>query len=74
VVWAIQTPNGNTNGTGTIKLFAFDGSNLAHTLFSASAGAWTGNGDTGGALITPLVANGRVYLATDGMVSVFGIQ
>jgi len=72
VVWAIKTPPGNTNGTGTITLYAFDGSNLSHTLFSATGGQWTGNGDTGGAMITPLVANGRVYLATDGKLTVFG--
>jgi hypothetical protein len=74
VVWTIMTPSGGLNGTGTITLYAFDGANLAHKLYSAAAGVWTGNGNTGGALITPLVANGRVYLATDGMVSVFGIN
>ena len=74
VVWAIKTPPGGTNGSGPITLFAFDGANLANTLYSAQAGVWTGNGNTGGALITPLVANGRVYLATDGMMSVFGTQ
>jgi Bacterial lectin len=72
VVWAIKTPSGSINGTGTITLYAFNGANLGTTLFTASAGRWTGNGDTGGAMITPLVANGRVYLATDGVVTVFG--
>ncbi|MDQ2858203.1 MAG: hypothetical protein M3R53_06080 [Candidatus Eremiobacteraeota bacterium] len=72
VVWAIKTPPGGTNGTGTIALYAFDGSNLGRALFAANAGRWTGNGNTGGALITPLIANGRVYLATDGQVTVFG--
>lgn len=74
VVWAVQNPPGNINGTGAIKLYAFDGANLAHTLYSATAGQWTQNGNTGGALVTPLVANGRVYLATDGQLSVFGIK
>jgi hypothetical protein len=75
VVWTIQTPLGGLDGSAPISLYAFDGANLGHTLYSSSqAGLWTGNGNTGGALITPLVANGRVYLATDGMVSAFGIQ
>ena len=74
VVWAIKTPGGDLTGTGTIALYAFDGANLAHRLYSATAGQWTENGDTGGALITPLVANGRVYLATDGQVTVFGTK
>jgi hypothetical protein len=74
VVWTIKTPPGGINGQGVIALYAFDGANLAHTLYTAQGGVWNGNGNTGGALITPLVANGRVYLATDGMVSVFGVQ
>lgn len=74
VVWAVQNPPGNISGAGAIKLYAFDGANLGHTLFSATAGQWTQNGNTGGALVTPLVANGRVYLATDGQLSVFGIK
>jgi len=74
VVWAISTPPGGNVGSAPIRLYAFNGANLGQTLFSATAGAWTGNGDTGGALITPLVANGRVYLASDGMVTVFGIH
>jgi hypothetical protein len=74
VVWTIKTPSGNFNGTAPIGLYAFDGANLGHELYSAQGGVWIGNGNMGGALITPLVANGRVYLATDDMVSVFGIQ
>jgi hypothetical protein len=74
VVWAIKTPPGNTSGTGSVSLYAFDGGNLSNTLFAAKAGRWTGNGDTGGVLVTPLVANGRVYLATDGIVTVFGLH
>ncbi len=74
VVWAIKGPPGYINGTGAIALYAFDASNLANTLFSANAGQWIENGDTGGAMITPLVANGRVYLATDSQLTVFGTQ
>jgi hypothetical protein len=74
VVWALKTPNGYITGTGTVMLYAFNAANLSTTLFGAAAGQWTENGDTGGALITPLVANGRVYLATDGVVTVFGIH
>jgi hypothetical protein len=75
VVWAIQTPYNINPGTVPIYLYAFDGANLGNTLFMAQAGAWTTDGpDTGGPLITPLVANGRVYLASDSMVTVFGLQ
>jgi len=74
VVWAVKNPSGDIDGSGTIALYAFNGANVGTTLFHAAAGQWTENGDTGGALITPLVANGRVYLATDGMVTVFGVH
>jgi hypothetical protein len=73
VVWAIATAN-SESGAVPITLYAFNGADLAQTLFAAQAGVWTSDGDTGGALITPLVANGRVYLATDGEVTVYGIH
>jgi hypothetical protein len=73
VVWAIEGLAGN-NTTLPVTLYAFNGDNLSNTLFKATAGRWTTNGDTGGVMITPLVANGRVYLATDGEVSVYGIH
>jgi FtsP/CotA-like multicopper oxidase with cupredoxin domain len=74
IVWALQTPN---NSGGTIKLYAFDALNFSHTLFSGSAGTWTaGSGAVyiGGALISPLVANGKVYVPSDGVVTVFGLH
>ena len=64
------------NSGGTISLYAFDPLNMGTTLFSAPAGSWipaSGTGRMGGALISPLVANGHVYVPTDGSVSVFGL-
>ncbi len=73
VVWAIKTADNNSGATA-ITLYAFDGANLGRTLFATTAGRWTSNGDTGGAMITPLVANGRVYLATDSIVTIYGTK
>jgi hypothetical protein len=73
VVWALKTPG---NSGGTISLYALDPLNMGTTLFSAPAGSWipaSGTGRMGGALISPLVANGHVYVPTDGSVSVFGL-
>lgn len=73
IVWALKTPSASG---GTISLYAFDALNMSHTLFSGSAGSWImtpGAGWVGGALISPLVANGRVYVPTDGQVTVFGL-
>jgi hypothetical protein len=73
VVWALKTPG---NGGGSITLYAFDALNMGTMLFSATAGTWTqtpGTAWIGGALVSPLVADGRVYVPTDGSVGVFGL-
>jgi hypothetical protein len=73
VAWALRTPG---NDGGTIKLYAFNALTMT-TLFSGAAGSWTiGSGATyiAGALVSPLVANGRVYVPTDGSVAVFGLS
>jgi hypothetical protein len=73
VAWALQTP---TAVGGNISLMAFDALNMGTPLFSGVAGTWTQTPGTlwiGGALVSPLVANGRVYVPTDGSVSVFGL-
>jgi FtsP/CotA-like multicopper oxidase with cupredoxin domain len=73
IVWALKTPG---NAGGAISLYAFDALNMSHTLFSGGAGFWTmgpGTAYIGGALVSPTVANGRVYVPTDGAVAVFGL-
>ena len=72
VVWALKTPG---NSGGTISLYAFDALKMT-TLFAGTAGSWNqtpGTAWIGGALVSPLVANGRVYVPTDGAVAVFGL-
>ncbi len=73
VVWAMMTVG---NNGGTLQLYAFNALNMNDTLFHGAAGPWTvGSGASyiGGALISPTVANGHVYVPTDGGVAVFGI-
>jgi len=73
VVWALKTPN---SAGGTMYLYAFDALKMT-TLFDGAAGVWTnaaGQSNVGGALVSPLVANGRVYVPTDGSVAIFGLQ
>jgi hypothetical protein len=62
IVWAVPTTAYSDGGAVPVNLFV------------QQAGVCSVNSDTGGAMVTPLVANGRVYLATDGMVSVYGVQ
>jgi FtsP/CotA-like multicopper oxidase with cupredoxin domain len=74
VVWALKTP---TNSGGTITLYAFDALNMSRTLFSGTAGTWTKTPAAAyiaGALVSPTIANGRVYVPTDGAVAVFGLS
>ena len=76
----IVSSNGTTPGTGvlwlvrrgtTVQLEAYDATNLGAPLYAAGAGTWaTGSGS---AFVTPLEANGRVYVPAYGAVTVFGL-
>jgi hypothetical protein len=72
VVWALQTPS---NG-GNISLYAFNPSSNMATLYNAVAGTWTDSSGSyiAGALVSPMVANGKVYVPADGTVEVFGVK
>ena len=73
VAWAIKTASGSG---GNLTLYAFDALNMSHVLFTGVGGPWTvapGASYIGGALISPTVANGHVYLPFDGGVAVFGV-
>jgi FtsP/CotA-like multicopper oxidase with cupredoxin domain len=74
IVWALRTPG---SSGGTISLLAFDALNMGNMLFSETAGNWTigaGASYIGGALVSPTVANGHVYVPTDGAVAIFGLS
>ena len=73
VAWALKTPG---NSGGTISLYAFDALNM-RTLYTGVAGKWTqipGSAWIGGALVSPVVAGGKVYVPTDGAVAIFGLK
>ncbi|HEX8836542.1 MAG TPA: hypothetical protein VF748_06385 [Candidatus Acidoferrum sp.] len=67
IVWALD------HGAGT--LFAFDATDLTKELWDS--GQASANRDhfspVGGHFITPMVANGRVYIGTGTSVAVFGL-
>jgi hypothetical protein len=64
VVWAIE------RGNPTEQLRAYDAVKLGAPLFQANAGNWS-NGSR--SYLTPLVANGRVYVGAYQTVTVFGL-
>jgi hypothetical protein len=64
VVWAITRSN-------PLRLQAFDATNVAHQILDMPAGPW--NNPNGGPFIEPTVIRGKVYVPSDGKVTVFGL-
>jgi len=69
IVWAVSRPMSDQDTS--ISLYAFDASNGTE-LFSGVAGDWPNTG--GNSNIVPAVANGRVYVASNKTVSIFGLS
>jgi hypothetical protein len=74
----IVSSNGSQAGTGVVwmvrrtsppQLEAYDAEKLGAPIFAAAVGAWT----SGTPFLTPLEANGRVYVPTTGQVAIFGL-
>ena len=68
VVWAVGRPT--YNDPANISLYAFNPDKQG-TLFSAVAGSWPNTG--GDSNIVPVVANGKVFVAADQSLAIFGI-
>lgn len=77
----IVSSNGGAAGTGvawlvkrgaTEQLEAYDAVNLGAPLFAANAGTWSNPGQAN-SFVTPLEANGRVYVPAYKTVTVFGL-
>src|SRR3989441_35361 len=65
IVWAIEN-------NGAI-LFAFDATDLTKELYDSNQAANSRDHFSGNKFITPLVANGKVYVGTPSSVAVFGL-
>jgi hypothetical protein len=84
IIWAVGRPTGAGANPTAVNLFAFaampsNGLTQLTQLFSAAAGFWPNTG--GNANIVPVVANGKVYVAsayldgsgnTRGQLNIFG--
>lgn len=67
IVWAVANSD-------PAVLYAYDATNLGHVLYNSSQAA--NNRDQFGAgnkFITPMIANGKVYVGTQNGVAVFGL-
>lgn len=71
IVWAIQTDGYNSGGTSI--LHAYSATNLGTELYNSNM--IPGRDVIGGAVkfATPTIANGKVYVGSDGQVGVFGL-
>jgi hypothetical protein len=65
IVWAVEN-------AGNGVLHAFDATDLSNELYNSTQ---AGNRDnfSDGKFITPMIANGKVYVGTPGSVAVFGL-
>jgi hypothetical protein len=74
IIWGVSRPNNPS--PADISLFAFKGepssSGTLDTLFQAPAGTWPNTG--GNSNIVPMVANGKVYVASYKQLSIFGMH
>jgi hypothetical protein len=69
ILWAIRK-NGQSAGT----LHAYDASNLAFELYNSDqAGARDAFADPAAKFSLPLVVNGRVYVASEGKLTIYGL-
>ncbi len=66
IVWAVE------NG-GTAVLHAYDAANLATEFYNSNQAANSRDHFSGNKFITPLIANGKVFVGTPNSVAVFGL-
>lgn len=66
IVWAVQ--NGSTG-----VLHAYDATNLANELYNSNQAASSRDQFSDNKFITPMIANGKVYVGTPNSVVVFGL-
>ncbi len=66
IVWAVENQNGNG------VLHAYDATNLGNELYNSSQAANDRDSFSDNKFITPMIANGKVYVGTPTGVAVFG--
>jgi hypothetical protein len=66
IVWAVQ--NGSTG-----VLHAYDATNLANELYNSNQAANNRDQFSDNKFITPMIANGKVYVGTPNSIVVFGL-
>lgn len=73
IIWAVGRAFGDDNH---VTLFAFKGNPSGQTLpllYQQAAGFWDAPGNNSNANIVPTVGNGRVFVASDGLLEIFSV-
>jgi hypothetical protein len=77
ILWVLDNnANGTDNGSaaaGPAILRAYEATNLAHTLYSSSTLSADTTAGTAAKFISPVVANGHVYVAGNTAFTVYGL-
>ncbi|MGA9025930.1 MAG: chitobiase/beta-hexosaminidase C-terminal domain-containing protein [Steroidobacteraceae bacterium] len=76
ILWALDgSASNSTCAAGDcLGLYAYDATNLGHMLYNSTQAA--NNRDSPGSAVkfeTPIIANGKVYVGTQGALSVYGL-
>jgi hypothetical protein len=66
IVWVIRNNNGG-------ELHAYDATNLSKELYNSTEAAASRDSFSDNKYITPMIANGKVYVATPTGVTIFGL-
>jgi hypothetical protein len=66
ILWAVE------NGSPAV-LHAYDATNLANELYNSNQAAGSRDQFVGNKFITPMIANGKVFVGTPNSVAVFGL-
>jgi outer membrane protein assembly factor BamB len=69
ILWAVQNGRGSDNSV----LYAYDALDLTHELYDSNQNPDRDQFGTGNKFVTPMIANGKVYIATQTGVAVFGL-
>jgi hypothetical protein len=72
IVWAVEvTPSNGSSAT----LHAYDATNLAHELYNSNQSGTRDHfaDSVDNKYVTPMIANGKVYVGTPNAVIVFGL-
>jgi len=71
IVWAVVRSQNTGPSAPPLVLAAYDADDLSRTLFAGAFGAW--QNAIGHAMLTPTIADGKVFVGGSASVTVFGL-